>query len=724
MRKRFNPWIDFAGSLTLLECLMRSLKLKERCRLNPSRNFEIPRSSSSSPLCCDAVQPRVLNSLFFFIASRPLFFYLFQRVPCVLTARPSEFLMKKLVAVLFLVLVSPAFSQVPSVQVKIKEKSGFLGMGGPKFIELRLSSEQNQLPLTSTNVNAGSYYYFLCRSVGTWILDEDFFEEDLPRLSIVQSGQTLPTVWKADSLFADSTLLIGFHKQLLMHQPFAFQFPSGDSVSVADMKVPAELWPGYTVFTDLSTRADHALSAKQYRNAAALYNQILQDKALEIFPEASQVRSKRTHAFESYYNEGWASVNQAFQDTQKDLKSKIAEMDVFRPNAQYVLDSLPNPTLAVADTEPAVGALLKKAGDAMLWIKSARDSLQSALDDQNVRWILEGSSSGRTGFQFLTVVDALGTAFSTINFSDTISTMLLFSVPEEVQATLAKNNLTESYETFLRLTNERHHQGLTLFPFEFLANLQKDTVAFRLPFYSMFKAVNDYFNRNYTPAKQEIFRIFRTCTDADVSARFDQMRVLIRVRQGLYPSEALNLLDEAAALEASNPETAGEKYRQATILAPTFAYASFSLGKFYARTGDPIRAQTFFERAYQTDTLYLSAYRESFNLYRRSGNYKPMIEVLTRALQRGNDYWETHSNLGLAFMGDGDPARAIQHYERALTINPKSYATNIQLGLAYQAVKNFQKARDYFNNAINIDPLRQEAVEYLTRLNELQRGSK
>lgn len=632
--------------------------------------------------------------------------------------------MKKLVVVLFLVLATTALSQVPAVQIKIKEKSGFLGMGGPRFIELRLSSEQNQLPLTSTNVNGGSYHYFLCRSVGNWILDEDFFEEDLPKLSVVQGGQTLPTVWKADSLFADSTLLIGFHKQLLVHQPFAFQFPVGDTVSAGEMKIPAELWPGYTAFTDLSVRADQSLAARQHKNAVALYDQILQNKAFEIFPEASQVRAKRTQAFELFYNEGWATVSQAFQDTQKDLKSKIAEMDAFRPNAQYVLDSLPNTALTIAATEPAVGALLKRAGDATLWIKSARDSLQNALDDQNVGWILEGSSSGRTGFQFLAVIDALGTAFSKVNFSDTTSSTLSFSIPEEVQATLAKNNLTESYETFLRLTNERHQQGLTLFPFEFLGNLQKDTVAFRLPFYSMFKAVNDYFNRNYTPAKQEIFRIFRTCTDADVSSRFDQMRVLIGVRQGKYPSEALNLLDEAVALEASSPETAGEKYRQATILAPTFAYASFSLGKFYSRTGDPIRAQTFFERAYQTDTLYLSAYRESFNLYRRSANYKPMIEVLTRALQRGNDYWETHSNLGLAFMGNGDPARAIQYYERALIINPKSYATNIQLGLAYQTVKNYQKARDYFNNAINIDPLRQEAVEYLTRLNELQRGSK
>jgi len=101
-----------------------------------------------------------------------------------------------------------------------------------------------------------------------------------------------------------------------------------------------------------------------------------------------------------------------------------------------------------------------------------------------------------------------------------------------------------------------------------------------------------------------------------------------------------------------------------------------------------------------------------------------MIEALTQALQHGNDYWETNINLGFAYMGDGDVAQAIQHFQRALDLSPKSYQTNIQLGLAYQTVKEYQKARDYFNKAIAIDPLRQEAVDFLQKLNDLQRAGK
>ena len=116
--------------------------------------------------------------------------------------------------------------------------------------------------------------------------------------------------------------------------------------------------------------------------------------------------------------------------------------------------------------------------------------------------------------------------------------------------------------------------------------------------------------------------------------------------------------------------------------------------------------------------------RESYNIYIRQSNYKEIISVFTAALSKGNDFWEINYDLGVAFSGDADPARAIQSFERALALNPKSYKTNIQLGIAYQNTKTYQKAREYFNNAIGIDPTKQEAVDFLTKLNELQRAGK
>jgi tetratricopeptide (TPR) repeat protein len=241
----------------------------------------------------------------------------------------------------------------------------------------------------------------------------------------------------------------------------------------------------------------------------------------------------------------------------------------------------------------------------------------------------------------------------------------------------------------------------------------------------MLKAVNDYYYGNFAGVKQEIVQIFRTCYDQEIIGRFDMLRVIISIREQHISPEVMKMFDEAEQFERTKDiQNAQDKYRQITLIAPNFAYGFFTLGRFYSRTGDPIRANYSYQKADQTESSYLSAYRESCSLFIRQSNFKEIINVLTNAISKGNDFWETNYNLGIAFLGDADPARAIRSFERALALNPKSYKTNIQIGLAHQNVKNYQKAREYFNNAIGLDPTKQEAVDFLTKLNELQRTGK
>lgn len=632
--------------------------------------------------------------------------------------------MLRILIVFFLFIPPALFSQSPSVQIKVREKSGFLGMGGPRFLEVRLSNKGMTEPLTDLNVNSDSHYVFLCLPAGDWELDEDFIEEDIPNLRLVQGEESFSVVWKSEYAMEDTLILVGFSRQMPVHQPLQVVFSSNGMADTANLAIPMSLWPGYSAFRQMESLVNQSKAAGQYRDAIRLMEQILQSPMFGIFPSFEGYQAGRTEAFRSYFHQHWNVVATTPTDPQLDLKTKIARLDEERPAFLYVQDSILNQHLGIEASDSSIAWILAENTKALAWMASERDSLQKALDDENVRWILEGSVAGRNGFLYQTILEVLAYAYSSLEFSDTATISLECTISEEMRGILSKNNLIDAYETFLRLTNERYRAGEGVFPAKFLANVHRDSASFRMPYYSMLKAVDDYYREDFDGALAEIFRIFRISYDQEISARYDDMRIMIQVRQGLFAPEAVRLLEEAEELEATNPEAAGELFRRAGSMTSNFAYASFALGKYYGRQGDAIRAQPFFVRAYEADTLYLSAYRESFNLYRRSGNYKPMIDVLTIALNKGNDYWETQSNLGMAYMGDGDPARAIQHYERALAINPQSYTTNIQLGLAYQTVKNYQKAREYFNNAINIDPLRQEAVEYLTRLNELQRSGK
>ena len=419
------------------------------------------------------------------------------------------------------------------------------------------------------------------------------------------------------------------------------------------------------------------------------------------------------------------SFQGAATNDQMDLKARISTVDGFKPTFKFIIDSLPRSEWTIGSLDPTVAPILDRGRNALTQIANIRDSLQRVLDDQNVRWIIEGSASGKNGYLYIYMIETLGSAFSSLDFTDTALTELKVNIPADYQARLSKYNITESYETFLRMCNERYQTHLPIFPIDFLPNLKKDTTSFPLPYYSMLKAVNDYLYGNFTSAKEEIFRVFRTCYEPELNSRFDMMRMRMIIREQNVSQEVLKMLNEAEQFEKKKDiQNAQDKYRQITLVAPDFSYGFYALGKFYSRTSDQIRAAYSFQRAYQIDTLFLTAYREYYMQYMKQGNYKEMITALTTALSKGNDYWEINYNLGVAYLGDADPARAIQHFERALVLNPRSYKTNIQLGIAYQNVKNYQKAREYFNNAIGLDPTRQDAVDFLTKLNELQRTGK
>jgi tetratricopeptide (TPR) repeat protein len=620
-----------------------------------------------------------------------------------------------------------AYAQTPQIQLKVKEKSGLFGMSGERFASIALSNQNRSLPLTSDNVNAGQYFYFLFRPAGDWKIDQDFVNEELPKLAFLQAEQKYPVVWKGDIL-SDSlgtSLLLGFTKEIKLHKTFIAQFQLGEAASQGEINVPQEFWPGYSTLTGLLKDASKAAEEKRYRDAILLFERVLAKPELAIFPEQGEARAKRNQTFDVYFEEQYSGFLSTCLSESLKLKEKITQVESFRPGFQFVLDSLPNPGLNITDADPAVKAISSRASTALTKLVSMRDSLQQSLDDKNVRWIIEASISGRPSYLYEYIIEALANGLSSLDFADTSAFVTRATLPPDMQAQLGKYELLESYETFLRLIYDRFRKRQPIFPEPFLANVLKDSAAFSLPCYSMLKAVSDYYAGQYAAASEEIFKVFRTSYEPQISARYDQMRVLIGIHQKNIPADVLKLIDDGTQAEKiGNNDLALEKYRQATVLSPGFAHALFCLGRFYARSNDPIRAQTFFQQAYQSDSLYLSAYREAYNLYRKGGNYKPMIDALSAALQHGNDYWETNINLGYAYMGDGDVARAIQHFQRALDLNPKSYQTNIQLGLAYQTVKDYQKARDYFNKAIAIDPLRQEAVDFLQKLNDLQRAGK
>ncbi len=622
-----------------------------------------------------------------------------------------------------ILLVSVGLSQVPSVQLKVKSSSGFLGLGGARYVELRLSDQYRQALPTSESINAGPYYYFECVSIGGWRFDDDFVKDVLSKITIEQYTVRSAVQYNGGVIEGEDTssVLLGFARSIEIHEPFLFRLQVDGKQSQAQYAVPVEYWPRYEFVDSLYGGAEHAYEAGEYRAAMPYFTGIVANDSLKIFPQYAKAQQRIMQGFQAYLDATTRSLLSLKDSSQLDPRKRIARIAGFRPRYMYVIDSLAPLRFTLGAEDSSIVALLNQARNGVLRIGSITDSLQNALDEQTVQWILDGSLTGKNRTRFHIIIRALAYAFSSLNFSDSVGAPLVVSLPDSELQVLANNDLTDSYATFVRVCNERHQMHLALFPVDFLPNLKMSAAEFPNPFYSMLQAVSDFFAGNLSSCRDAIYATFHTCDIRGLLERFDKLRVIVNAKLDRVPQNVLRLITEGDTLKSRNEfGEAAEKYRQAVILAPDYAYASYALAELSVATGDTAVGLGLLQKAYRQDSLALSAYLRSYDLLQQRQNYGSMIDVMTTAVTNGNDYWITNYELGEACLRNGTPRRAIIAYQRAAELNPQSYETCIELGHAYQAAKDFLKARESYNKALEIDAMRTEAVDALNKLNEEQ----
>ncbi len=631
-----------------------------------------------------------------------------------------------------LVLVSLAFlstglisqNTVPEVTLKVAEKSGFLGMGKPRFVKIALSSRGEDKILTSENVNAGPLFYFTMKDSGEWVIDEDFIKEELVKLKIDQDGTTLGIDAVGTPLKGTDHFQLTFSckKTLLLHKPFKFVFTMDATTDIVSMEVPQEYWPGYAKYTTLALETEKLFSDGKVSEAIASTEQILQDQQLKIYTDFDSLGSKRLAMYQKLFSDHCQKYQEMLSNKSVETKQKIVSSEEFITIFTFVSGNAANDQYLGQSTKTAAGDLAEKASGLLTRSKLVRDSLNQALDEQTVRFLIQGSSAERIDFKYKYIVETVAYAFSSVNFEDTTAAALTVVVPEQFKARLQKYALTNAYETFVRVVNNRWKAKKPIFPPGFLDNLQKDTSSFSLPFYSTLKAIEDFYKKDYTGAKAEIDNVMKTSYAYELTERIDQLRILINTIGKNVPRDVLQRIKEGnRAEERGENEKAIEQYKDAMLVAEDYAPAAFALGKIYDRNGDSYTANNYFQKAVAADSQYYTAYRFLYNNFFKNANFKPMIDLLTQALSRGNDYFDIHYYLGIAYNGSAQYDLAIEQYESALGLNGKNINANIQAGISYQNMKSYTKAREYFNRAIVIDPENQTATENLKRLDELQK---
>jgi len=646
-----------------------------------------------------------------------------------ITSLRNDISMKHIVVTLVccVLLSSDLLSQknIPEITLKVSEKSGFLGMGRPRFVKIALSSRTISKALTSDTVNGSSLYYFTLRDSGGWKIDDDFIKDELKKMKIEQESESygVDAVGSAVKEPNYYLLLISCKKNVVLHKPFTFVFPLDNKISSrASMEVPQEYWPGYTKFTTVNGDAEKALSGNKLNDALTSYELLLQDQSLKIFPEYETISAKRLAIYQKLFSDHSQKFQEMLANRSVDTKQKITLSEEFNGKFLFVSENAAVEKYLNQTTRAGAGDVANNATAYVSRSKFVRDSLAQALDDQTIRFIVQGSSAGKIDFKYKYIIETLAYAYSSVNFADTTAPSLKVVVSEDLTARLQKYALMNAYETFVRVVNNRWGAKRPMYPIGFLQNLAKDTAQFPLPYYSILKAVQDFYKRDYASAKSEIRQVMKKSYAYELTERIDQLRILIITIEKNIPAEALLRLNDGYRAEVQGDnDKAIEHYKDAMLIADDYAPAAFALGKLYDRTGDSDRGNNFFQKAVMADSQYYTAYRFLYNNFFRNANFKPMIDLLTQSLAYGNDFFDIHFYLGIAYNGSAQYDLAILQYERALELNNKSIDANIQAGISYQNMKSFTKARDYFKRAIAIDPENQAATENLKRLDELQK---
>jgi len=139
-----------------------------------------------------------------------------------------------------------------------------------------------------------------------------------------------------------------------------------------------------------------------------------------------------------------------------------------------------------------------------------------------------------------------------------------------------------------------------------------------------------------------------------------------------------------------------------------FARNHLSLGFVFFERGYFEQAETFFEQAFKDDPQSAEALYGLGSAYLQQQKSNPARECFERVLQLQASYPGTlpnaWNNLGILAAREGDTDLAIEHFERALQIDPDHSVALQNLGSAYRQKKDWPQAKRALEKALALNP--------------------
>ena len=164
-------------------------------------------------------------------------------------------------------------------------------------------------------------------------------------------------------------------------------------------------------------------------------------------------------------------------------------------------------------------------------------------------------------------------------------------------------------------------------------------------------------------------------------------------------------------------EQAEAFFQQALKDNPNSAEALYGLGSAYLHQQKTNEARECFQRTLQVAPSYPGTLPNSWNnlgiLAAREGNFDLAIQHFRRALQIDPEHSIALRNLGSAYRQKKDWTQAKSVLEHAIALNPDDPEANYSLGMVYAQQNDTERAYDYLEKALASRPAYPEALNNL-----------
>jgi tetratricopeptide (TPR) repeat protein len=218
-----------------------------------------------------------------------------------------------------------------------------------------------------------------------------------------------------------------------------------------------------------------------------------------------------------------------------------------------------------------------------------------------------------------------------------------------------------------------------------------------------------------------------TSVSVDRSAEYSAFRSAVQSEMGELayalgapPSGGTPTLQVVRFAEALE-EIHAEKFPEAQTLLesivkedPNYVAAWKSLGELFEKSQEWEKSREAYQRVIELAPRDSEAYSGLVRGYIASERYSDGIVAAKKQLEQFPDWWESHSNLGAAYMEAGKFDEAAEQYEAAARLQPTNPRLLVQIGRAYSRDRQVNKARSAFRRALQLDssPLTLNAAAY------------